>query len=279
MADLSSWVEGRLLGLDCETTGTSVTDDLPVTIALVDVEAAKAQGASRGVRTQHWVLDHGVEIPTAASDIHGWTTERVRAEGQDPAQALGLVNSQMALALSGGATLVAFNAAFDCSIVYHSSVRLDLEPLPALLGGAIEPVVDPLVIDKHLDPFRSGRRRLANMCEQYGVPLADAHDAVADAMATLRLAWKLARSPHVDRHNRMPRCIEAGQCPDGPLAEWDVHELHDAQSRWKREQDESLAAYFRREDAAAARHGDPVPERDWPTGRWPLIPRGDAGVS
>lgn len=61
------------------------------------------------------------------------------------------------------------------------------------LGRPIAPVVDPMVIDRALDKFRRGKRTLTHLAEHYGVPLGDdAHGAAADALAALRIAWRLA---------------------------------------------------------------------------------------
>jgi DNA polymerase-3 subunit epsilon len=42
-------------------------------------------------------------------------------------------------------------------------------------------VVDPLVIDKWLDRYRKGSRKLEAICAHYGAVLDEAHDADFDA--------------------------------------------------------------------------------------------------
>ena len=44
-------------------------------------------------------------------------------------------------------------------------------------------VIDPFVIDKHIDPYRKGKRTLTAVCEHHGVKQTDAHDATGDDLA------------------------------------------------------------------------------------------------
>jgi DNA polymerase-3 subunit epsilon len=54
------------------------------------------------------------------------------------------------------------------------------------------PIIDPFVLDKHLDKWRRGKRTLSACCEHYGVKLEGAHTSAGDALAACRLAWRLA---------------------------------------------------------------------------------------
>lgn len=74
-----AWVRQRIVGFDTETTGVDVTGDRIVTAALVVRD--KLTGLSQ-VRT--WIIDPGVEIPEAASAIHGITTEYARTPWTHP---------------------------------------------------------------------------------------------------------------------------------------------------------------------------------------------------
>lgn len=122
--------------------------------------------------------------------------------------------------------------------------------LPTILDqytdDVIWPVIDPFVIDKHIDPYRPGKRTLTHLCGHYQVPLDGAHDAAADAIAAARVAWRLGATR-----------------PE--LAAMDVEGLHHAQMKWAQEQATSLTDYFRR---------TPGKEHQAATVRseWPLIP-------
>ncbi len=61
-------------------------------------------------------------------------------------------------------------------------------------------VIDPLVLDKALDRYRRGSRKLADVCAHYGITLDNAHDASADTLAAIALARALARAyPQIAR--------------------------------------------------------------------------------
>lgn len=68
-----------MLAFDCETTGVDVEQDRIVTAATVMIEPGV------GPQIRATVIDPGVEIPASAVEVHGWTTERVQAEGRPPA--------------------------------------------------------------------------------------------------------------------------------------------------------------------------------------------------
>ena len=55
-------------------------------------------------------------------------------------------------------------------------------------------MVDPLVLDRHLDSYRRGKRKLIDMCATYGVTVVpdDLHAADADVLATLDLVHAIA---------------------------------------------------------------------------------------
>ena len=73
--------------------------------------------------------------------------------------------------------------------------------------------MDPLVIDRQMDRYRSGKRRLEALCRTYGVALAGAHDAGSDADATVGIVRAMAVKRIRDRHLR-------GRGADRLEAEW-----------------------------------------------------------
>jgi DNA polymerase-3 subunit epsilon len=86
------------------------------------------------------------------------------------------------------------NASFDVTIASMLFRRFDLEPLA---WGAL---VDPLVIDRRVDPCRAGNRRLDALCETYGVVPGSSHDAGNDADAAVAVARVIAtRYPEIAR--------------------------------------------------------------------------------
>ncbi len=187
------WTSAPLLGFDTETTGTNVREDRIVTAALV--HSAGPGRAAETVAT--WLIDPGIDIPPAASAVHGISTEHARTYGMAPREALDEVADALADALGRGIPVVAFNASFDLQILEAELARLGLPLLAERLGHDIAPVVDPLVLDRGLDRFRKGKRTLTDLCDVYGV-VQDGrlHTADVDVSATLDvLRGIIARNP------------------------------------------------------------------------------------
>ena len=181
-----TWNEGPLLGFDLETTGVDPHSDLPVQVALVSWEPC---GASN---REVFLVDPGREVPADAEAIHGISTLRARRDGCPLEEATATVHRALVKAQAAHIPVVAMNASFDITISAMLFRRFGLEPL------AWEALVDPLVIDRKVDPHRFGNRRLDALCETYGVVLANPHDAGDDADATVALVRVIAeRYPEI----------------------------------------------------------------------------------
>lgn len=224
-----SWHEGRLAAFDIETTGVDYEEARIVTACVAMV------GGGEPTEATTWLLNPGVEIPDGAAEVHGVTTERAQAEGTDPAEGVREIVALLAAALQDGVPIVAFNARFDLTILDREARRYGIEPLDGLR------VIDPFVLDKHLDRFRKGKRTLEVVCSHYRAELDGAHTADSDAVAAARVAWRM------------------GQAPE--LAGMSLEELHRAQVEWAAEQARSLQDYFRRQGKS---------ERVEPV--WPVVP-------
>jgi DNA polymerase-3 subunit epsilon len=195
------------VGFDTETTGVDPAHDRIVTAAVV----VRHPGVHTDVRT--WLVDPGVEIPASASEIHGITTAHARALGAQPSLALEEIAALLAQGLRAGQPLVAFNAAYDLTLLDAELARHGLATLGERLGGPIRPVLDPLVIDRWLDRFRRGKRRLGDLVAFYGAEAVDElHSADVDVLATLDVLEAQVRA-----------------YPD--LAAMDLADLHNAQVR------------------------------------------------
>ncbi|WP_092608078.1 exonuclease domain-containing protein [Actinomyces ruminicola] len=182
----ASWAAGPLLGFDTETTGVCPTADRLVTAALV----ARGPLRTDGTRTQQvttWLADPGVVIPASATAVHGISTERARAEGRPAGEVLEEVSAALAAAMAAGTPVVAYNAAYDLTLLEAELIRHGLPTLRQRLGRELGPVVDPLVIDRRVDRYRRGKRRLTDLCAFYGIDpeAAGLHTAEVDVVATL----------------------------------------------------------------------------------------------
>ncbi|WP_062380530.1 exonuclease domain-containing protein [Demequina pelophila] len=183
-----SWLDETMVGFDTETTGVRTAHDRIVTAAIITRRGKE-------VSTRTWLIDPGVEIPEAAAAVHGITTEHARAHGAAPAQALEEIAAVLAATLAEGSPLVAFNAQFDITILETELARHGLPSLASRLPAReIRPVIDPLVLDRKLDRYRKGKRKLIDLCTLYAVPVVadDLHAADADVLATLELVHALA---------------------------------------------------------------------------------------
>ena len=166
----------RMLAFDLETTSANPKEARIVTSALVRIDGRDVQ------KIEH-LADPGIEIPQEATNVHGITTEKARAEGRPHEVVLKETVETIKAAWEDGLTLIVYNAAFDLTV------------LRSLTGDftVTGPVYDPYVIDRVSDKWRKGKRTLGAVCEHYGVELGNAHEATADALAAARVAWKQVR--------------------------------------------------------------------------------------
>lgn len=234
-----SWITGPLVAFDLETTGTDIETDRIVTAAVVRLEPDGAVSAERT-----WLLNPGVVIPEQASAIHGISTEHARAHGVLAASAVEEIAQAVTEGLRSGTPLVVMNARYDLSLLDRECRRYAIESISERLGSAPSPVIDPLVIDKHIDKYRKGKRALHALCAHYGVSLDDAHNARADAVAAARVVRRIG-----EKHQ--------------PVGLMPPADLHDLQVSAAAEQSASLQAYLRR-TANPTVVVEPA---------WPLVPR------
>jgi DNA polymerase-3 subunit epsilon len=233
------WYRKPMLAWDTESTGVDVEKDRIVTAALVWIRPGQP------VMVKHHLIDPGIDIPAAATEIHGITTERAAAEGRQPEAVLEEVAVDLADALRAGWPLVGMNCCFDFTIFDRELRRTGLRTLEERLGEPIAPVVDAMVLDRYVAPRRrgAGRRKLTALCEVWGVRMDGAHDANFDAIAAARVVWKIA--------NTHPE-----------IGGMELADLHALQMKARAQQCDELRAYF---DRVGKEH-DGVP------GEWPMLP-------
>ncbi|MFF3494048.1 3'-5' exonuclease [Streptomyces sp. NPDC002795] len=235
---MTCWYEGPLAAFDTETTGVDVENDRIVSAAIVVQDAAGTRP-----RVSRWLVNPGVPVPPGATEVHGLTDEHLQRTGRWPAPVMEEVGRALAEQAAAGRPLVVMNAPFDLTLLDRELKRHRASSLAHYLATASLCVVDPRVLDKHLDRYRKGRRTLTDLCEHYEVELADAHDAAADAQASLDLVRQVGRR----FASRLERLSPA--------------ELHTLQAVWHAAQARGLEAWF-------ARSG--TPEAVDPA--WPLRP-------
>lgn len=220
------WWERPLWSLDLETTGAD-----PLTAQIVEWALVRVAPTRHVLEVSGGVVD--VAVPDAAAAVHGITSDVTRW-GMTPTFALGRILEGLSQVRDCGEPLVVFNAAYDLTVV-HSLARLGGDSLRGLR------VIDPLVIDRHCDRYRKGRRRLEDVCRQYGVQGAGWHSASGDALAAARLAFAIAEQHH-------------------ELHDLTLDQLHEAQVAWAAEWADGLQNFKRR-------NGEPTAVVD---GSWPV---------
>ncbi|MEU3513277.1 3'-5' exonuclease [Streptomyces longwoodensis] len=188
-----AWHQELLIGFDLETTGTDPREARIVTAAVIEVRDGQVLGR------REWLADPGVEIPADAVAVHGISTARATAEGHPADRVADSLADVLTTYWKTGVPVVAYNAAFDLTLLSAELHRHGLPSLRERLGGLDPaPVVDPYTIDRWADRYRRGKRNLEAVCAEYGVALDSAHDAGADALAAARLACAIAvRHPKV----------------------------------------------------------------------------------
>lgn len=179
MSMQTHWTAGQLVGFDTETTGVSPRHSRLVTASIIVT--------GEDPQTLDWLADPGVEIPRAAQDVHGISTAQARSQGRPAAEVLKEIRDILVEHMLANHPVVAFNASFDLTLMETELARHGLATMTELLGHEPSPVLDPLVLDRMLDPYRKGPRRLETLVGIYKVDAGGFHNAHNDVIATLRL--------------------------------------------------------------------------------------------
>ncbi|WP_399938366.1 3'-5' exonuclease [Streptomyces sp. BBFR25] len=218
---MTNWFEGPLAAFDTETTGVDVETDRIVSAALVVQDAPGLRP-----RVTRWLVNPGVPVPEAATAVHGLTQEHVQCNGRWPAPVMYEIAEALTEQARAGRPLVVMNAPFDLTLLDRELRRHRASSLGRWLERTSLHVLDPRVLDKQLDRYRKGRRTLTDLCAHYGVELAGAHDAAADAQAALEVVRAVGRRFQA----RLERLSPA--------------ELHTLQAVWHAGQARGLQAWF-----------------------------------
>ncbi|HEY9408482.1 MAG TPA: exonuclease domain-containing protein [Jiangellaceae bacterium] len=237
-----SWHTEPLLGFDLETTGVNVETARIVTAAAVDWKPGDSLDTLQD-RARLWMANPGIRIPAEATKVHGVTTEQARANGRPAAQVADEIADVLASTLSTGIPVVAMNGRYDFTVLDRELRRYGLRTLWERLGGDTPPgpVIDPYILDKQADKFRPGSRKLEALAVHYGVTLAAAHTADADALAAVQVAVAIGEK--------------------FPQLQVSAEQLFVWQAWWARQQAAEFQAHLRKTDPHAVIDGE-----------WPLIP-------
>lgn len=201
---------------DTETTG--VDDEARIVTTYV----ARMDRDGNILEECYWIIDPGIDIPEVASDIHGVTTEIAQRDGFDSKQSITEIIAMLDKFQSMGLPIVAYNAAFDFTILKREAKRHGIDSFVPTM------VIDGFVVDKKLNRYRKGKRTLSVVAASYGIEIGNAHDARADCVAAGKLAWK-----QLAQINLPPA------------------EIHRRSIKYAADQAASLQEYFRKSDPSA----------------------------
>ncbi|MFL2982543.1 MAG: exonuclease domain-containing protein [Candidatus Poseidoniaceae archaeon] len=164
----------KVLAFDLETTGISTNNDRIVQIALI--------GADVDGSPIHYevLINPQRPIPSGASNVHGIYDSDVRTKPVFKNFANEIAQ------LMNGAVVVGHNARkFDMPLLQNEFYRCGVSPPKP------EAILDTLEAVRRLKIARP--HNLGAQCARHGIDLSNAHDAAADAAASLLLLWKLMR--------------------------------------------------------------------------------------
>lgn len=229
---MTHWSD-TLAVFDTETTGLDTRADRVVT-AFVGLIGPDGQV----LESHSWLANPGIPIPDRAAEVHGITTEMAVERGRPAREVVTEILEALSGMLGRSCPLVVYNASYDLSMMHHEALRYGLVPL-----SNPRPVVDPLVIDRALDPYRRGKRTLDAVSAHYGVINPAAHDAKGDALTSGLVVQAMARV--------FPD--QLGQDPES---------LHDQQIDWAKKWEDNYYEYLERNGKTR-----PASRGAWPVGR------------
>lgn len=229
-----------MVAFDTETTGIDTEND-----RIIQAFVGSIDKYGRWLTKREWLIDPGIDIPKGASDVHGYTTERIRELGRkDRENCIQEIECEILRLTSDKIPLVAYNGSFDISILNAEMRRIGYK-WEFFKDGASPNIfmLDPLICDKNLDPYRKGSRKQINVARHYGIEVDEskAHDAAYDCYLAGMLAWEIA-----EKWKR------------------DLASLHLYQVEWASSQRESLEEYFRRTGRTEEDGSPIVINRGWP---------------
>lgn len=242
------WHLGPLTAFDVESTGVN-TREARIVTGYVSTVLSRAEKRRQSIGASV-LINPGVPIPQGATDVHGITDEIARAKGCDPRDGVNSLAEAVARSLIARIPVVGFNIVYDCAILYWECLRWNLPTVAERMGlppaAPFGPIIDAHILDRHFDQYRKGIRTLddrkgpgTGTAAHYGVPLTKAHTADADAIASVRIAVKIA---------------EKFAGPDMPT---DAVALHVMQKLWFADLQANRQHYFRTKGGKPDAYVDP----------------------
>ncbi len=201
----SPWHELPFLCIDTETTGLDRNTNRVIEVAWVLFHNKQL------IEQQAHLCGINEPLPPEITRLTGISDEML--EGKP---AFSACVEQLFETLNRVAYVVAYNAPFDKQFIEAELKRIG-KKLPDI------PWIDPCTFIREVDKYQKGKK-LSDAAARWGVELNGAHRALADAMATGHLLYKLV--PSLKIHG--------------------LEELLRQQGMWREQQEKSFQAYVAR---------------------------------
>jgi DNA polymerase III subunit epsilon len=150
--------------LDTETTGFDPAEGHRI----VEIAATRMRGGLPTGETYHVYINPERDVPQAAADVHGLTTERLKGEPVFADVVGGF------LAFLGQDPFIAHNAPFDLKFLNAELERCGHEPI------AVERSYDTVAVARRI--FPGAQANLDALCRRFKIPLTqrEKHSALID---------------------------------------------------------------------------------------------------
>lgn len=170
------------LVFDVESGGIRVFED-----RVVQFFGATADKDGNLIDTWEIFINPGVEIAQEAIDVHGFSNEFLKENGKPPHVAFEEIRNLFLR--HRHLKVVAFNMNYDLSILDAEMKRHNTSVTFGKWFSENAKLVDGLVIDRHKDRYRKGKRNLETQAKHYGVEFDSKtlHNARADTELTARV--------------------------------------------------------------------------------------------
>lgn len=178
-----SWSRGTLVGIDFETTGIDVLNDLPVSVAISTYHNRKM------IFSRYFIINPGVPIPPQSTAIHNITDREAVENGVPLNAAVDEIYTYIQNASQKGWPICGMNISYDLQLfdnVLSKITNHSLQELPLY-------AIDTLVLDRHFDKYRPGPRNLSALAEHYKVSPdtsgEDFHNASYDVAVSMEIIF------------------------------------------------------------------------------------------
>lgn len=174
------------LVFDVESGGIRVFED-----RVVQFFGATADKDGNLIDTWEIFINPGVEIAQEAIDVHGFSNEFLKENGKPPHVAFEEIRELFLR--HRHLKIVAFNMNYDLSILDAEMKRHNTSVTFGKWFAENAKLIDGLVIDRHKDKYRKGKRNLETQAKHYGVEFdsSEAHDARYDVLKTAQVTVKI----------------------------------------------------------------------------------------